>query len=219
MPDELDAIISRCLAKDRTQRYANVAELATALAPLGPPNATRSSERIARILRTSGSLSSSESSLPPTVLATTGNVVTLKAAQDVLQPRQSSRSVWLPVSLLLAAAAAFWVFRRPAPAIEHAAEPPAVPAAAAAPTVTTPPLVAEQTVTPAPVTVPVIESAAPSNSAHAKPARPEPAVRSVVAAAAPAVNVAKLPAPNSVPAPAESKPAAPRAGDPLEDRR
>ena len=129
MPDELDAIISRCLAKDRTQRYANVAELATALAPLGPPNATRSAERIARILRASASLSSSESSLPPTVLATTGNVVTLKAAQDALLPRQRSRSVWLSVALLMAAAAAFWVFRRPAPPIEHAAELPTVPAA------------------------------------------------------------------------------------------
>jgi serine/threonine protein kinase len=225
MPDELDAIIARCLAKDRTQRYANVAELATALAPLGPPNATRSAERIARILRASASLSSSERSQPAPVLASTGNVVTtLKAAQDALQPRQRSRAVWLSVALLIAAAAAFWVFRRPAPAIEHAAELPTVPAAAAAPTVTAAPLAAQQVVTSPPAAKPaaVVESAAPSNSAHLKPARLEPAARSVAATAARALNVPKPAAPNNVPAAVEPKPAAPpapRADDPLEERR
>ena len=107
-------------------------------------------------------LGESDSRLPPTVLATTGNVVTLKAVQDVLQPRQRSRAAWLSVPLLIAVASAFWVFRRPTPAIEHTAELPTVPAAAAALALTAAPLVAQQVVTPQPVAtpVPVIESAA-----------------------------------------------------------
>ena len=225
MPEAIDAIVFRCLAKDRTQRYANVAELAEALAPLGPPNATRSAERIERILRASGSLSSSGSGQQPTVLATTGNVVTLKAAQDLRTARpHRSWAVWLPVPLLLVAAAAFWVFRRPAPAIERTAEPPALPAVAAAPPVTAAPSVTQQIVTSAPAAASVIASAAPSNSAPANPAKLEPAARSVRATAAPGANLAKAGTPNSPPPAAVEPPppppaAAAHAGDPLEDRR
>jgi serine/threonine-protein kinase len=220
MPEAIDAIVFRCLAKDRTQRYANVAELAEALAPLGPPNATRSAERIARILRASGSLSSSDTGQQPTVLATTGNVVTLKAAQDLRTARQRSWAVWLPVPLLLAAAAAFWVFRRPAPAIEHAAELPALPAVAAAPPA---PSATQRVVTAAHVAAPVIESAAPSNSAPVNPAKVVPPARYVKATAARGANLAKAGAPNNLPpAAVEPPPPAPpaaHAGDPLEDRR
>jgi serine/threonine-protein kinase len=226
LPDALDAIVFRCLAKDRTQRYANVAELATALAPLGPPNATRSAEKIERILRASGSLVSSDPALSPAVMATTGNVVTLKAAQAITQRRQRSWAVWLSLPLLLAAAIAFWALRRPAPPLEHAAEPPQAPALAAAPpvsAVTAAPLVPQAPATqapvaPAPVATPPSEPAVPVTSLHAKPSRPEPAARSMPA---PTPKPDKPAAASSPPAPVEPKPSAPAPAraDPLEDRR
>jgi serine/threonine-protein kinase len=50
IPDPLDALIFRCLEKDRKQRPADVAELATALAPFGTPDTPQRAERIARIV-------------------------------------------------------------------------------------------------------------------------------------------------------------------------
>jgi serine/threonine-protein kinase len=47
---ELQAAIDTCLQKDRTKRYANVAELARALAAFGPPHAGRSVERIEHVV-------------------------------------------------------------------------------------------------------------------------------------------------------------------------
>jgi serine/threonine-protein kinase len=49
-PVALERVILRCLEKDRTKRFANVAELARALEPFGPPSARESVERIARVL-------------------------------------------------------------------------------------------------------------------------------------------------------------------------
>lgn len=51
---ELDAIVSKCLAKKPDDRFANVAHLARALAAFGTPDARASAERIARVLRVSG---------------------------------------------------------------------------------------------------------------------------------------------------------------------
>jgi serine/threonine-protein kinase len=48
-PEGLEAIIHRCLEKDRNRRFASVGELAMALAPYGPPQAQASALRIARV--------------------------------------------------------------------------------------------------------------------------------------------------------------------------
>jgi serine/threonine-protein kinase len=50
IPEELDAVVERALAKDRDHRYANVADFAAALAPFGPPGAAARTETIARLL-------------------------------------------------------------------------------------------------------------------------------------------------------------------------
>ena len=50
LPPGLDAVILRCLEKDRTHRYANVAELAAALLPFGGEGAQTSASRSARML-------------------------------------------------------------------------------------------------------------------------------------------------------------------------
>lgn len=49
-PVELQAVITKCLQKKAEQRYANVAELAIALAPFGGPHAQISVDRITKII-------------------------------------------------------------------------------------------------------------------------------------------------------------------------
>jgi serine/threonine protein kinase len=53
-PPGLAAVIERCLQKDRSHRYNNVADLAVALAPFGPPLGRLSAERIARMTQAAG---------------------------------------------------------------------------------------------------------------------------------------------------------------------
>jgi serine/threonine-protein kinase len=50
VPDELEDVIFRCLAKSRDDRYRDVAELAHALAAFGPPSARASAERTRKIV-------------------------------------------------------------------------------------------------------------------------------------------------------------------------
>jgi serine/threonine-protein kinase len=49
----LESVVSRCLEKDPTRRFADVAELASALAPFGSESAAASAARTARILTAS----------------------------------------------------------------------------------------------------------------------------------------------------------------------
>lgn len=50
IPAELEAVIRRCLAKEPKKRFDNVAELAAALRPFGPPGSEVSVERTAGVL-------------------------------------------------------------------------------------------------------------------------------------------------------------------------
>jgi serine/threonine protein kinase len=50
VPVEIEAVVSRCLEKDRTRRFASVADLAEALAPFGGQAAALSAERARRLL-------------------------------------------------------------------------------------------------------------------------------------------------------------------------
>ncbi len=62
-PPGLEAVIVRCLEKDRHNRYRNVAELALALIEFGPRRARASVERISGIIQASG-LSPSALAMP-----------------------------------------------------------------------------------------------------------------------------------------------------------
>ena len=66
-PAALEAVILRCLAKDRRGRYRNVAELALALVDFAPRRARASVERISGIIQAAG-LSESALNLPPSPL-------------------------------------------------------------------------------------------------------------------------------------------------------
>ncbi|HYQ03274.1 MAG TPA: protein kinase [Polyangiaceae bacterium] len=60
LPRGLEEVVRRCLEKDREQRFANVAELAHALEPFAPKQATLLVERIAAISRTATAASEHE---------------------------------------------------------------------------------------------------------------------------------------------------------------
>jgi serine/threonine protein kinase len=51
LPPALDAVVMRCLEKEPQRRFPDVASLAQALAPFGPPEARTASDRIARLAR------------------------------------------------------------------------------------------------------------------------------------------------------------------------
>jgi serine/threonine-protein kinase len=76
LPSGLEAVILRCLQKKADQRYADVGELANALLPFGPPEATLSVKRITRIIQGLGT----SMSLAPTPTPAPVNVYLPKGA-------------------------------------------------------------------------------------------------------------------------------------------
>jgi serine/threonine-protein kinase len=66
VPPEFQAVIDRCLAKKRTDRYPNVGAFASALAALAPRSAQVSVGRITRVLANAGTLQDLTDSLAAT---------------------------------------------------------------------------------------------------------------------------------------------------------
>jgi serine/threonine-protein kinase len=67
VPAALEQVIARCLEKDRERRYANVAELARALAPFALPRMAASVDRVWRVIQNAG-LAVSSPSIDPSAL-------------------------------------------------------------------------------------------------------------------------------------------------------
>jgi len=61
VPRQLESIILRCLQKDRTSRFATVADLARALQPYAPPETQATIERIVRVMARGSSVPSAYS--------------------------------------------------------------------------------------------------------------------------------------------------------------
>jgi eukaryotic-like serine/threonine-protein kinase len=74
VPADLEAVIFKCLEKDRNRRYRNVAELALALLPFAPKRAKASVERISGIIQGAG-LSASALAVPPSPQVVDGTQV------------------------------------------------------------------------------------------------------------------------------------------------
>ena len=53
VPPALEAVVMRCLEKDKQRRFQDVAALAHALAPFGAPDARAAADRIGRVMRSS----------------------------------------------------------------------------------------------------------------------------------------------------------------------
>jgi len=64
-PTALQGVIDRCLEKDRTRRFQNVAELAVALLPFAPRRARVTAERTTSITRAAGLITDPNFQVPP----------------------------------------------------------------------------------------------------------------------------------------------------------
>ena len=185
VPQGVEACVLRCMAKDRAARFANVAEFALALAPFGPPNAARSAERIARVLRTPGASAFTDSGAQ--ALSAPDHTLSFTTKEKPKSPR-----LWLlalPVLAACGGAALFFAQRAhsvaaahvdaPLPALETKPLPQITPRGAVA--------IALDSATPAPM--PVNQPAASASAAA--PAGPALASRPVNAAGARAKPAAK----------------------------
>jgi serine/threonine-protein kinase len=196
---ELETVVMRCLEKDVTKRYQDVAGLARGLAPFGAPEMTAAAERIGRLVRAHGAPPADarevENAEPIVTAAVSGiaqTAASFTTAGDSPLPRRPAMARWVVGGGLVALAAAVGlglVATR-----GRRADAPAAPA--------TPPIVASPLPSPA--------SPPPEPAAVLPPAAsaPEPAAPS--SAAMPAA-----PPPSSKQAPAtphaqpRSRPAAP----------
>ena len=177
VPPELEAALLRCLEKKPENRFQNVADLAWALVPFGPPYAQVSAERAARTLQAAGISSGGPQSLRS---AATGPLVagslTAMSASSAVTPAPSGRGkviALVAAVLALGGVAAFFTLGR-----TRAADPPrptpadVVSVAAPAATTVPPP-------TPAPAPPPDVAPA----SAAAPPPEPAASASATVAAA------------------------------------
>jgi serine/threonine-protein kinase len=144
-PPELEAIILRCLEKDVSKRYQNVAELAVALYPFAPRRARISAERSSYLLNsahpTGAPLDLGSISPPPTESSTrlaTGRTAEVAdagplSADDVRAMRPNRRlPYFFAAGIALALGGAFLLLRHgePAPAPTAQVAPPPVSKAA-----------------------------------------------------------------------------------------
>ncbi len=81
----LEAVVFKCLEKDRRQRYGNVAELALALLPFAPRRAKASVEQISGIIQAAG-LSASALAVPRSPPPPTGAMRAARTSTGTLQP-------------------------------------------------------------------------------------------------------------------------------------
>jgi serine/threonine-protein kinase len=188
VPEALEAVILRCLEKDRQKRYPNVAELALALFPFAPKRSKASVERISGIISAAG-LSSSALALPPSPQVR-GTVASGGTAPPVAQttpgvPGVASRAgvvvaIGLAGLLAVGGAGLFLARRSAHPATSAAATEPAIPAVSVvAPPPPPPPSVSAapasdstKSAESAPAATAIIDAGPPTSSA--KPASPGP---------------------------------------------
>ncbi len=170
VPDALQSVVFRCLEKNREQRFANVAELAAALAPFGAASAQRSADRISRVLGAAGIQSAPGSAVAalssPVGTSTSTNWGSPQAAKKTRAPL----FIALAVGLLGLAVAGLNLRKRLA--LEPAAEPPTHAALATSalpkPAVSQPPVVL-----PAPVSAAPSASSAQQLAPARSPSRPK----------------------------------------------
>jgi len=129
LPDVLQAVIFRCLEKSRDRRFANVADLAAALAPFGAPSAQRSADRISRVLRAAGIPSTPNLGVVAPSLPDTNTSSNWGASQAAKKSRAPLFIALLAGLLVLGGALA--LAQRQHTAVESAAEPVSAPLPAA----------------------------------------------------------------------------------------
>lgn len=202
LPPGLDDVVARCLEKEADRRYANVGELATALAPFARPASQVSVERVQRMLRGSGAEPATAASGANIRAASTPTaLVSSEAGAQAWQAtngtsKSDGRRGRLVIAgaigaiSVLAVTGAFLVGRREAPTAAPASSPPppieVTPSATLAPEPSGAPSAAassESESEPAPAASSSAPVASPSRphptSSSARPASPPPARPSV----------------------------------------
>jgi serine/threonine-protein kinase len=175
VPAQLEAVIGRCLEKDRNRRFANVGELAQALLDFAPPQSRASVERVCRTVEAAGlSVRPSAPSSPEgRYESPTGTELVLNATLGDASGRTSPRSgggkkavvaLLAVVAVGIAGTAAF--LRHSTAAPELVSTSPAAAAQAAPPA---PPAEA----IPAPMPDPPLQAAAPPYVAPPSSAAPD----------------------------------------------
>jgi serine/threonine protein kinase len=114
-PAGLQEVILKCLEKDRTKRYANVAELARALLEFGGKRARASVERISGTIQASG-LSASALALPPSSDRAgepprTGTVASWGKSGLAPAPQRTTALVGLGIVALIGVGIAFYLVK------------------------------------------------------------------------------------------------------------
>lgn len=190
VPAGLAEVVGRCLLRDPALRYANVAKLASALAPFGPPRSEISVERISRVLGASA---------PPPP----------EASAKAAQPMQTTSSTWASsqagtrapsktrlaiilgafVTVALGTAVAWRALRSPSEPSRGDRPPTTAVAPPAAPAFEAPPA-------PTAVLTPIAE--APIEATQATPSKPVPGALVTGARSAPA-----KPKPTQIPLPVQ----------------
>ena len=197
LPRGFEAVVLRCLAKDRNQRFPNVYELARALSEFAPQDAQRSLDRIARL---------AGSDLPPSGSRTLdlGYGGEPPPLASTAHPSRKGWAAGVVVALLIALGAGIWHWAAPGatpshadPAAAPAAQAPRTPAPAAAP--------ASAPAAPAAEIAPVPAAAAAAASAPAVSAgssrRSKAKARRTTAQPSPAPPAAALQEPAAAPPP------------------
>jgi serine/threonine-protein kinase len=191
LPEELEHIVSKCLAKEPDARFRDVAELAEALMPFGPDVGPRSVARTRRIIEAAGSRAgipisfdgeaSSRSQPAPSKDGSAGRTATSFADTRPPQLTARRRTIILAATslgaLLTLVVALLWFFSDAKPSASGPAlavpSPPASTAVSAAPAPSPPPMApASLSAAPAVSSTPSVPKLAPSG-AHPSP-RPKP---------------------------------------------
>jgi serine/threonine protein kinase len=234
MPEAFEAVVFRCLDRDRRRRFESISEFASALAPFGPKRSRVSVERIAGVLRSAGLSatalapppSSDDDSNPPA-----GATATAASWGKTANPRR--RGSWLLAGAALvtvlaggiawrtthesatatASASAMTAVNVPS-SVPPAEKPPAYVATTTAPS----PAVGPTTVEPAAVTEPV--GAAPKSTSPSALVRHAAGARTKPSGAAPAAKPEVTAVPVEPPHPT-AQPAQPPAPKPniFDDRK
>jgi serine/threonine-protein kinase len=219
MPPRLAEVVTQCLAREPDKRFANVARLAAALAPFGPPRSEISVERIARVLGASTAPPPSDGSTDSAAaraVRPAGTAATWAKSQAALPRRSKTRAIAIVGgAVALALVVAIRLALRPGPpappSLARTTDATAAPPPSAAPTPTPLPSPA-RAAAPDPYAVlappPPEPVALPLPAPSAKPiAGTTPAPRSSAphskgaAAPPPAVATAAAGAPATAPAP------------------
>jgi serine/threonine-protein kinase len=196
VPPELEAAVFRCLEKKPENRFANVAELAWAIAPFAPLHAQVSADRVGRTLEAVGLASAGSRSQRPTGTGggiqplATSSITALASSAGAAEP--PARKPWVPIvgaaaAIALGGAAVFLAMHK-GPEAAAAADLPRVTTIESAPIA---PSAAPVAVAPA-VTPSASAPIAPSASASATP---------IAAAPVRAPLQGRLPTPPSPPPP------------------